>query len=95
MLSGEQFSVGDPLGSGQEMDKTVRPKAKADNTSVCGVPSRYSWYQSSILAGSGWIHLPVGGNPQGKAQLAGYSGDLAGGGMLSAWRSRPGERGGR
>ena len=27
--------MGDPLGSGQEMDKTVRPKAKADNISVC------------------------------------------------------------
>ena len=32
----------DPLGSGQEMDKTMRPKAKAENTSMCGVPSRYS-----------------------------------------------------
>ena len=34
--------MGDPLGSGQEMDKTVRSKVKADNASVCGVPGRYN-----------------------------------------------------
>ena len=31
------------MGSGQEMDKTVRPKAKADNTLVCEVPGLYTY----------------------------------------------------
>ena len=95
MLSGEQFSVGDPLGSRQEVDKTVRPKAKADNTSVCGVPGRYRMVSEQYTSRK-WMDIPVsGGNPQGEAQLAGHSRDLVGGGMPSAWRSRPGERGDR
>ena len=76
--------MGDPLGSGQEIDKTVRPKAKADNTSVCGVSGRYRMVSEQYTSRK-WMDIPAsGGNPQGEAQLAGHSRDLAGGKMLSA-----------
>ena len=67
VLSGEQFSVGDLLGSGQEMDKTVQPKAKADHTSVCGVPGRYRMVSEQYTSRKWMDYLPFGGNPQGEA----------------------------
>ena len=87
--------MGNPLGSGQEMDKTVWLKAKVDNSwNGIGVPGRYRMVSKQYTSLK-WMDIPASrGNPQGEAQLAGHSRDLAGGRMPSAWRSRPGEGGG-
>ena len=59
--------MGDLLESGQEMDKTVRPKAKADNTSVCGVPGRYRMV-SELYNNRKWMDIPanLGGIPRAR-----------------------------
>ena len=47
------------------MDKTVRPKAKADNTSVCEVPGRYIMV-SELYTSRKWMDIPtnLGGIPR-------------------------------
>ena len=50
--------MGDPLGSAQEMDKTVQPKAKANNTSVCRVLGHYRMV-SEQYTGRKWMDIPA------------------------------------
>ena len=50
--------MGEPPGSGQESDKTVWPKAKADNTSVCRVLGRYRMVSEQYTSRK-WMDIPA------------------------------------
>ena len=83
--------MGDPLGSGQEMDKTVRPKAKADNISVCGVPGHYRMVSEQYTSRK-WMDTPASrGESLGRSPASRPLWKPGGG--RNAWHIRLGKEG--